>query len=546
MARKTYLPKSTPKSTGKRAQVESSSDNSDADLAHYEYSMAIVKALHHKEKKGKKTTVSDDTNDIEALREENEALVAALEVAQAELKNRVVSFQTGSSADRRSLSRALIPVHKKSEYSMQRFREDVGCAGDENKRCWLGMRAKARNAILQAKMDFKSTWLGHSKTDIVLAINLLTDKIPELQRFDRNWGAESILNTPKNSLKEAFEERRARCRTGKVPEASSKRKRPNNKDTSSTGTADEEANQTAKKRSRPSNKSKGKKSSSDEDESESEAAGKDGKGDDEESNEDRGRDVPAAKAKPTPKTKSKSQLPHRSEAEQSSNPSAASRSQARDKPVSPSPSKSSRKKTGKSNVERCRSDSPARSNNATGREEEEDHVSGADAAADNDGTVPGECASLSKKRKKQQDESPQEELPTTLPSKKKKTTKAGKRGGRKSIGAEDELDGSGKGGANTGKEGRMETRSSKKANTEDDAGQGGTPAQPAKKNARQSNGKLNQGSQPDSHSPQPKPGNVASEFDLGDGGEDDGRGIRPLDRRALSSSEPETDSSEIE
>ncbi|QRW10237.1 hypothetical protein RhiLY_09236 [Ceratobasidium sp. AG-Ba] len=206
-------------SMGKRRRNDEASDSDEPSL---EEKLALITSIHRQEKKRKrKATRSYDVlalrQQTKALEGENQALASALEAAEAELAKKVpVPANSGSisylanhdphltSPLPPTVSQPdgpLIPKPKKSEYSMRQLREDVGCAGKKNKRRWLTMRAHARSAISRADLDLNYTWLGNQKSDLGLAINHVSEAIPELRRFDRNWAAEYLLVETFNHLR---------------------------------------------------------------------------------------------------------------------------------------------------------------------------------------------------------------------------------------------------------------------------------------------------------------------------------------------------------
>ncbi|QRV81413.1 hypothetical protein RhiJN_09428 [Ceratobasidium sp. AG-Ba] len=211
-------------SMGKRRRDDEASDSDEPSL---EEKLALITSIHRQEQKRKReATGSYDVlalrhtfffKQTKALEGENQALASALEAAEAKLAKKVpVPANSGSisylanhnphltSPLPPTVSQPdgpLIPKPKKSEYSMRQLREDIGCAGKKNKRHWLTMRAHAQSAISHAGLDLNYTWLGNQKSDLGLAINHVSEAIPELRRFDRNWAAKYLLVETFNHLR---------------------------------------------------------------------------------------------------------------------------------------------------------------------------------------------------------------------------------------------------------------------------------------------------------------------------------------------------------
>ncbi|QRV97962.1 hypothetical protein RhiJN_25981 [Ceratobasidium sp. AG-Ba] len=198
---------------GNKRLHEDADESSDSDRRiDQDVADALLNQARKKKKKAPAPTQNKNDSDSESHSSADElarlrAEVAALRAERAERTKRgkeqttepptLAGSKLGATIDTR------IPIpEKKQKINAKEWQRMLGWTND--KAPWLRCRAYTRRAVNKAPLDLSKPWKNQEAADISQAVALLVKRVPELSRFEKNWGATQLVQETFNHMRGTF------------------------------------------------------------------------------------------------------------------------------------------------------------------------------------------------------------------------------------------------------------------------------------------------------------------------------------------------------
>ncbi|QRV81792.1 hypothetical protein RhiJN_09807 [Ceratobasidium sp. AG-Ba] len=204
--------KGKTKGKGKKRTYDPSDSDSDPNArVGTDVNKALDKAHKKKGKEPPAPAPRDDANssesesssesELDRLRAENAQLRAKFENQSKRVANNPVPASSGSVPPPANTRRIPLPEYK-TKVNATKWRQLLGWG--ENKGPWLQCRAYTRRAISRAPLDMTKPWKQQDPGDINSAVALLVKRVPQLECFEKNWGALQLLQETFNHMRATF------------------------------------------------------------------------------------------------------------------------------------------------------------------------------------------------------------------------------------------------------------------------------------------------------------------------------------------------------